>query len=170
MIKDWQWDGLSRGPRPRRREAASLSIKAGDDSTISYLMPLVAGAEGFRPLLEVHLDSVTVSSSLNDIRLLRAESCRIQGDMHSPLQWNASRVWRFGVSLRQPTLFLLRDHINMITDLAKDWTMGPPSAYATWVPVTYAVDVDMWNYELNLYVNDHNIIDKPLLREENGKH
>ncbi|VDB95270.1 unnamed protein product [Peniophora sp. CBMAI 1063] len=166
--KDWQWDGLYRGPRPRRREAASLSIKAGDDSTINYLMPMVAGAEGFRPLLEVHLDSVTVSSSLNDIRLLTAESCRIQGDMHSPLQWNASRVWRFGISLRQPILFLLRDHINMLTDLGKDWTTGPPSAYATWVPMTYAVDVDMRNYELNLYVNDHNIIDKPLLREENA--
>ncbi|KZV70698.1 hypothetical protein PENSPDRAFT_752360 [Peniophora sp. CONT] len=166
--KDWQWDGLYRGPRPRRREAASLSIKAGDDSTISYLMPMVSGAEGFRPLLEVHLDSVTVSSSLNDIRLLNAQSCRIQADMHSPLQWNASRVWRFGISLRQPILFLLRDHVNMLTDLGKDWSTGPPSAYATWVPVTYAVDVDMRNYELNLYVNDHNIIDKPQLREENA--
>ena len=89
--------------------------------------------------------------------------------MHSPLQWNASRVWRFGISLRQPILFLLRDHINMLTDLGKDWTTGPPRPYATWVPMTYAVDVDMRNYELNLYVNDHNIIDKPLLREENGE-
>ena len=35
--------------------------------------------------------------------------------------------------------------------------------------MTYAVDLDMRNYELNLYVNDHNIIDKPQLREENGK-
>jgi hypothetical protein len=76
--KNWQWDGQYRGPRPRRREGASLSIKAGDDSTISYLMPMLAGDDGYRPLLEVHLDSVTVSSSLNDIRLLTAESCRVR--------------------------------------------------------------------------------------------
>ena len=59
------------------REAASLSIRAGDDSTISYVMPMVADARGFHPLLEVHLDSVTVSSSLNDIRVLTTESCRV---------------------------------------------------------------------------------------------
>ncbi|KAI0314094.1 hypothetical protein OF83DRAFT_1165342 [Amylostereum chailletii] len=166
--KNWQWDGISKVPRPRKREGASLSIKAGDDSTISYLMPMVAGQDGYKPLLEVHLDSVTVSSSLNDIRLVTAESCRIQGDLHSPLKWNAHRVWRFNISLRQPVLYLLRDHINMIADLGKDWSTGPPSNYHTWVPMTYGIDLDMRNYELNLYANDHNIIDKPLLRDENA--
>lgn len=28
-------------------------------------------------MLEVHLDTVTVTSSLNDIRLLTAETCRV---------------------------------------------------------------------------------------------
>ncbi|KAI0035556.1 hypothetical protein K488DRAFT_82999 [Vararia minispora EC-137] len=166
--KDWMWDGQYNGPRPRRREPASLIIKAGDDSTISYFMPTVTDEEGYRPLLEVHLDSVTVSSSLNDIRLLRAESCRIQGNLHSPLRWNAHRTWQFNISLRQSVLYLLRDHINMFTDLGNDWTTGPPSNYNTWVPITYGVDVDMQKYEINTYVNDHNIIDKPLLREENA--
>lgn len=32
----------------------------------------------------------------------------------------------------------------------------------------YAVEVDFQAYELNTYVNDQNIIDKPLIREENG--
>ena len=32
----------------------------------------------------------------------------------------------------------------------------------------YAVDLDLRNYVIHTYVNDHNIIDKPLLREENG--
>ena len=77
--QNWQWDGYVNVPRPRTREAASLSIRAGDDSTISYVVPMVADAQGYHPLLEVHLDGVTVSSSLNDIRVLTTESCRVSG-------------------------------------------------------------------------------------------
>jgi hypothetical protein len=40
-------------------------------------MPMIAGPAGYESLLEVHLDSVAVTSSLNDIRLLTAESCRV---------------------------------------------------------------------------------------------
>ncbi|KAI0058067.1 hypothetical protein BV25DRAFT_1994498 [Artomyces pyxidatus] len=166
--KNWMWDGIVKLTRPRKREGASLSVKAGDDSTISYLMPMVADRSGYHPLVEVHLDTVTVSSSLNDIRLLTAESCRVQGNLHSPLKWNEHREWGFNISLRQPVLYLLRDHINMLTDLGKDWSTGPPSNYYTWVPMRYVVDLDFRNYEINTYVNDHNIIDKPLIRDENA--
>lgn len=71
--------------------------------------------------------------------------------------------------LRQPVLYLLRDHINMFTDLGKDWTSGPPADYQKFVPMIYRFKFEMHNYELNLYANDQNIIDKPLLRDENGR-
>lgn len=63
--------------RPRKREAASIHLRAGDSSTISYIVPMVASSKGYLSMLEVHLDTVTVTSSLNDIRLLTAESCRV---------------------------------------------------------------------------------------------
>jgi len=73
----WQWDGNVNISPPKKREPASIRIAAGDSSTISYIMPMVVGPAGYEPLLEVHLDSVIVTSSLNDIRLLTAESCRV---------------------------------------------------------------------------------------------
>ena len=69
--------------------------------------------------------------------------------------------------MRQPVLYLLRDHINMFTDLGKDWTHGPPSDYYRFVPMVYIIRLDLRNYEVNTYVNDLNIIDKPLIRDEN---
>ena len=57
----------------------------------------------------------------------------------------------------------------MFTDLGKDWAAGPPTKYNRFVPISYAVICLIENYEINTYVNDHNIIDKPLLREENGE-
>ena len=75
--QNWQWDGQVDVSRPKKREPALLRVTAGDSSTISYMMPMIAGPTGYESLLEVHLDSVAVTSSLNDIRLLTAESCRV---------------------------------------------------------------------------------------------
>jgi hypothetical protein len=93
---------------------------------------------------------------------------QVSGEMLSPLKWDAHRQWTFNLSIDQPIFYILRDHVNMITDLTKDWSSGPPSNYFTWIPMLYAINVDLSDYEINTYVNDHNIIDKPLLREENG--
>ncbi|KAJ7084454.1 hypothetical protein B0H15DRAFT_940059 [Mycena belliarum] len=167
--KNWQWDGQTNlARRPRKREPASIHVTVGDRSSINYIVPMVAGALGYESVLEVHLDTVAITSSLNDIRLVSAESCRIRGELPSPLQWNARRTWKIGISLRLPVLYILRDHINMFTDLAKDWTAGPPSDHHRFVPTSYAVELELHHFELNLYVNDHNIIDKPSIRDENA--
>ncbi|KAL4251310.1 hypothetical protein ABKN59_005668 [Abortiporus biennis] len=167
--KNWQWDGKVIVPdRPRTREAASIHVKAGDSSTISYLMPMVASPLGYEPSLEVHLDTVSVTSSLNDIKLLTADSCRVHCDLPSPLRWRDERKWTFSVSLRRPSFWLLRDHINMFTDLGRDWSSGPPTDYNKFIPMVYALDLDMQGYEINTYVNDQNIIDKPLIKDENA--
>ncbi|CAL1706934.1 unnamed protein product [Somion occarium] len=167
--KNWMWDGKVEVPnRPRIREAASIHVKTGDTSTISYLMPMVANAKGYEPTLEVHLDTVSVTTSLNDIRLLQAESCRVRGELPSPLCWKDARQWTFAITFRHPTIYLLRDHVNMLTDLGRDWSAGPPSGYHRFIPMLYAIELDLQGYEINTYVNDQNIIDKPLIREENA--
>ncbi|OCH88869.1 hypothetical protein OBBRIDRAFT_779350 [Obba rivulosa] len=175
--KNWQWDGKVQVPhRPRKREPATIHVRAGDSSTISYILPMVAGPTGYESSLELHLDTVTVTSSLNDIRLITAETCRLRCHLPTPLRRDGERRWTFTSSLRQASLYLLRDHINMLTDLGKDWTAGPPSDYHHFIPIVYVFNLDMQQYEINTYVNDHNIIDKPLIKEDNalltlrGKH
>ena len=105
--QNWQWDGYVNVPRPRTREAASLSIRAGDDSTITYVVPMVADAQGHQPLLEVHLDSVTVSSSLNDIRVLTTESCRVSG----------CKRWKAGVSVVRADIALVLGPVAIPTEM-----------------------------------------------------
>jgi hypothetical protein len=168
--ENWQWDGEVEIPdRPKKREHAWMHITAGDRSSISYVMPIVANQQGYDPVLEVHLDTVVVTSSLNDIPLISAESCRVHCELPSPLKWNGERTWQIGVTLRQPVLYLLRDHINMFTDLSKDWSSGPPSNWEKWIPMIYKIQVDLHHFRCMLYANDHNIIDKPMVRDENGK-
>lgn len=56
----------------------------------------------------------------------------------------------------------------MLADLGKDWSSGPPSDFHTFIPMTYGMNLNFNDYELNLYANDHNIIDRPLEKRENG--
>ena len=69
----------------------------------------------------------------------------------------------------RPVIFIVRDHINMLTDLGKDWASGPPSDFDTFVPINYAIYITLSEYELNLYANDHNIIDRPLDKRDNSE-
>ncbi|GLB37483.1 putative fermentation associated protein [Lyophyllum shimeji] len=167
--KDWHWDGKLDVPqRQRVREAATIQLTVGDRSSINYCLPMVIGPSGYQPVLEVHLDTIAVTSSLNDIRLVTAESLRVHCELPTPLNWRMTRKWMISVTLRQPVLYLIRDHINMFIDLGKDWATGPPSDYQCFIPMIYALEFGMHHYEVNMYANDHNIIDKPLIREENA--
>ncbi|PPQ63980.1 hypothetical protein CVT24_009409 [Panaeolus cyanescens] len=167
--KDWQWDGKADIPNlPKTREAASLNVAVGESSSLSYVIPMVVGPHGYESTLEVHLDSVVLTSSLNDIQIIAAESCRVRCAMPTPLFWNEERTWTFAVSLRQPLLYILRDHINMFTDLLKDWISGPPTDYQKFVPMVYLFHLELHHFQIMLYVNDQNIIDKPLNKDENA--
>jgi hypothetical protein len=44
---------------------------------MSYVLPMVVGRSGYEAALEVHLDTISITSSLNDIRLVTAESTRV---------------------------------------------------------------------------------------------
>lgn len=162
-------------------------MRMGEKSSVKYLVPMVSTAQGYNAGLDIFMDSIQVTSSLNDIRLLEAESCSVCGKLFmlerlliifdeqissllpSPLQWNRERSWDFNVSLDRPVLYIIRDHVNMLTDLGKDWSSGPPSNFNTFVPIIYSLNLNFHNFELNLYANDHNIIDRPLDSRENGK-
>jgi len=75
--KNWQWDGITDIPKFRIREHASLHVAAGDSSSISFLIPMIIAPDGYESRLEVHLDTIEVTSSLNDIKVITAESCRV---------------------------------------------------------------------------------------------
>ncbi|KAF8893814.1 hypothetical protein BD779DRAFT_1669348 [Infundibulicybe gibba] len=167
--KNWMWDGQCNFPqRPRKREPALIHVTAGDRSSISYVMPIVTGPLGYDTRMDIHLDDITVTSSLNDIQLVSSESCQIRCKLPSPLAWNGLRQWDVAVLFRQPILYLIRDQINMLTDLGKDWATGPPSDYQRFIPMVYTFDLELHHFELNLYANDHNIIDKPSIKNENA--
>lgn len=87
----------------------------------------------------------------------------------SPLVWDELRTWTINTIIAKPDISLLRDHITLLSDVAKDWTSGPPGDYEHFVPFLYALNVKITEYALRLFVNDHNIINNPTTIEDNSE-
>ncbi|CAE6424846.1 unnamed protein product [Rhizoctonia solani] len=181
--KDWRYDGQGDLDiqRRRHRRYGWLDLRIEADSFIKYTLPMVASSDGYRSVLEVDLKTVAASSSVNQAEFLRADRCNIRATMPAPHKWNDERKWDVQVRLAKPSIKLLRDHINLVSDIVQDWTSVPPPSnsmedakrlateeYNRFVPIIYSLEVTLENYRLDLYANDHNIIDWPLSHVDNS--
>lgn len=88
--------------------------------------------------------------------------------MPTPLRWDAQRDWGFDLTLESPDITLLRDHVTLISDLAKDWSSGSQGDFHHFVPNHYNFRINMLNYAFHLYLNDYNIVDRPQSRDDNA--
>ena len=89
--------------------------------------------------------------------------------MPTPLGWNARRDWGLDLNLAEPEVWLLRDHVTLISDLARDWSSSYSGDYLHFVPNHYSFRINLLNYGMHLYLNDFNVVDSPLSRSENGR-
>ncbi|KAK3318552.1 hypothetical protein B0H66DRAFT_603132 [Apodospora peruviana] len=188
--KNWRWKGKEPGPKPpghsrdgrksrgrskksdqpvivHQRPYGWLDIKLAANATISYSMDMLAGASGFTTLLDLDLPSTEISSSVNHELLWRSGRQSISCDLSTPLGWNALRQWHFNITSQDLELFLLRDHVFLLTDLVDDWASGPPAEYLVFTPFRYHMDLQLHNFKLYLNLNDANIVDNPTDLDDN---
>lgn len=149
------------------RPFAWIDVKVAGNSSVNYVMDMVASHEGFNNKLEVDITSTEIWSSVNHGLLWRSGAIGLGCDLSNPISWNSLRKWVFNISCQDLELFLLRDHLFLLTDLVADWGSGPPSNYFTFVPFQYLLNVDFTNFKLFLNTNDSNIINNPSELDEN---
>ena len=150
------------------RKYGWLDVALGPNSTMTYFLPMVATKAGYDTLLELHLDDISASSSVNHETFFHAESCRIGCGLPSPLVWDEKRTWTITTKIARPDISLLRDHVTLFTDVAQDWTSGPAGDYDHFVPFVYKMDVEVRDYAIQLFLNDHNIISNATSPEDNA--
>lgn len=187
--KNWKWKGQEPVPnQPHSREGRKsrgrskkpsesttvhqrqygwLDIKVTSNATISYTMDMVASTSGYSNSLSIDLPSTEISSSINHEILWRSGPLRITCDLSNPLRWNALRQWHFNVFSNRLELFLLREHVFLLTDLVDDWATGPPSDYFVFTPFKYYLNLQLQDFRLFLNLNDANIINNPTDLEDN---
>lgn len=190
--KDWQWKGKAdairgasklkkqqqrRQTRPAEGDKGNIgpdirpfgwfSLRVAGDSTINFSMDMVASESGFSSKLDLDLRDSRMSSSVNHALLWQCPKQLINCDLSVPLIWNNLRTWIFDVESHDMELFLLRDHIFLLTDLVGDWGSGPPPDYYTFVPFIYKLSLSFVDLKLFVNVNDLNIISDPSDLDDN---
>lgn len=185
--KNWRWrqqETQVQVPQPRdrrrRREqdgkseaapirpAAWLEAKVAGNTTVAYIMDMLASSSGYQNSLSVDLPSTVLRSVINQDLFWRSGAQRITCDMSNPLSWNTLREWRFTIDSDDLELYILRDHVFLLIDLINDWSSGPPPEYLVFTPFNYILNLNFRNLKLYLNVNDANIIDKPTLMDDNA--
>ncbi|CAK7267702.1 Macrophage colony-stimulating factor 1 receptor [Sporothrix epigloea] len=152
---------------PGQRPYGWLDIKISSNATIAYCMDMAASAAGFKTTLTLDLPRVEISSSVNQQTLWRSGALRMSCDLSTPLQWNTLRQWHFHITSNDLELYLLRDHVYLLTDLIDDWGTGPPPDYLVFTPFRYHVNLSFPNVKIFLNVNDANIINNPTSFDDN---
>lgn len=152
---------------PESRPFGWLDVEIFSNSTVSFTMDLVAKSRGYKNRINLDLKGIEVSSSVNHELLLKSQSQSISCDLDYPLEWNALRRWHIDIRDESIELYMLRDHIFLMTDLVNDWGSGPPADFHTFVPFEYTLDLRFRNFKLYVNANDSNIIDNPADVDDN---
>jgi hypothetical protein len=163
--KDWKY--RRRLEEGEVRPSGWLEVKVGGESTVSYNSSYAPSSSGWAHTLDVEMQKPEVRSSVNHGLLWSAESQSLHCDLSGPLQWNGDTKWAFNNVSSGMKVFLLREHVMLLADLATDWTSGPPAEYWTFIPMIYELNLELKDSEFFLNVNDENIINNPSSFDDN---
>lgn len=72
--KDWQWDNVK--PETQRRYGW-LDVEVGPNSLVGYTQSQIATKEGYDSMLMLHLDSLSIASSVNLQTFVVAKTCKV---------------------------------------------------------------------------------------------
>lgn len=73
--QDWAYDGANASTEERRY--GWLDITVGPNSSVVYTQSQVATSHGYDTMLALHLDSLSIASSINLHTFVTAKSCKV---------------------------------------------------------------------------------------------
>ncbi|KAK9670799.1 Macrophage colony-stimulating factor 1 receptor, partial [Basidiobolus ranarum] len=135
---------------------------------IDLSVPLVVGENGYATMVDVRCQDLEIATSTNYAAMLQSQSFHIHCVLQNPLIWNQIRTWVFDLNFEKTKLYLLRDQVTLMQDMIKDWTAGPSVDFVHFVPIEYIYKMIFNELEINLYVNEHNIINDPSDLDDNA--
>ena len=153
---------------PGLRPFGWLDIRVAEYASVHYFMDMVPGHSSFINKLGLELPNAEITSSVNHALLWRSTENHISMDLSNPLVWNSQRNWTFAIATNDLELFLLREHVFLLTDLVEDWASGPPPEYLTFTPFRYSINFHFESFRLYLNVNDANIVNRPSDFDDNA--
>lgn len=118
---------------------------------------------GWDNSISLELFSPEVRSSTNHDIFLKADKHYLFAKTGFPLEWNGLTNWKFQNTFENTSVFLLREHVTLVSDMLSDFSYGPAPHYELFKPFIYDIDLSFEkDYKLYLNVNDNNVINNAL--------
>lgn len=155
-------------PRADLRSFGWLDVVVNADTKVRYEMAQIATSAGYSNSLTIDIPYLEVSSSVNNVILLKSKDLSIFCDLSNPLNWKALRDWSFDLSCHNLDLYILRDHIFILTDLLADFANGDSLSFFTFVPYRYNMNLLLRHSRLIMNTNDANVIDDATNHDHNN--
>jgi hypothetical protein len=141
--------------------------KIEGDIVIDYKLPWVTLAKdnGYAHEFSVTATAVTFISSFNRAPMIAAHAMMIKGNLFNDNDWRKPALWSFDISLEDSKIWLLYDHVNMLTDLARSWTSfstDPSNSRGVeyFAPILYTVKLQLVSgFQIWLNANQYNVVD-----------
>ena len=160
--KDWQYsDG------PKSRPYGWFDLKFDGLSTFELSIDTLGAGGVFRNHLSFDTNQVEIFSSVNHTQLLTISSLKVKATSAAPIHWRDLHKWKYSFQFNEAALFLLRDHVYLLSDLISDWVSGSSPAYETFTPYLYDFSAEFYKFQVFLNLNDGNIIDNATQITEN---
>ena len=167
--QDWHYQSLSIKSW-RTRDFGWIDLKAQEEASLCFSIPLLSSRRRYEFKLEFDCGKSQVLTSVNFAKFISWQHIRFQAKLSSPLKWNGERQWDVELNVDKPDLFLMKDHLYLLTDLVQDWLWQPdPPLLERHIPYRYNYSMLFSNASMSFYVNECNIIDFPDELSENSK-
>lgn len=144
-----------------------LNISLNQDSELFFRTNFFAFNDKISNELTLKLAHPEVKSSVNHDILFKAKKQILNADLSYPVGWNDVATWNFNFLSENAQLFILRDHVTLVSDLFTDFTSIQDVDYELFRPFHYNINWEIKNYKIFLTVNDANIINNPIDFGEN---
>ena len=141
---------------------AWLDILFQGGSNITVYMPWYpVQSSGSSMIIEGHLAQVQVVPSLTGEPFIDATALEIQFDLLWPNRWNALYDWKFNMHFISPSVFFLKDHLRMLTDISSHWVSYGDRIELDWfVPTVYTISISLSDFDWIWNCNENNIVEK----------
>lgn len=140
---------------------------AGGSSLAATAYSVPTDISGFKNSFNATLIKPEITSSVNGALLFKAEKHTISADIGYPLAWRGLTKWNFVNTTQSGELYLLREHVSLISDMIGDFGSAEPPSPDTFRPFIYTLEWDLKCYSIFLNINEENIIDNPIDHDRN---
>ena len=148
---------------PTLRHFGWLDLKVAEGSITDVSVSFISTVEkGVDNKINAVFVKPEISTSVNHDILFEADEHILNASVAFPLEWNSLADWKFENISKNVNIYLLREHITLLTDLFSDFSSGAPTPYELFRPFIYRFNWKLYDYSIYLNINEQNIINNPL--------